>query len=287
VAAVLLVPRSRNLVERVRFDWIGLALFFPAVVALLCGISLGASYGWGSAPIVGSFVIAGILGVAYFWHQRREQDPMLDLGLFRNAQFSTGIASGMGSYLVMFGVLLLVPFYLERGLGFGTARSGLELMAMPLAFGVVAPFAGRLADRVGARPLTVAGMAVVAVGLIVMGATRPSTPWFLVLLALVGVGMGIFTSPNNASVMGAVPGEHAGVGSGVLNMTRGMGTALGLALTGSVFTVAGGESGGMAGASHAFTVTAYLLGGVAVAAGIVSALRSKGALASTTLSSVE
>ena len=68
-----------------------------------------------------------------------------------------GSRSGMGSYLVMFGVLLLVPFYLERALGLGTARSGLELMAMPLAFGIVAPFAGRLADRVGARPLTWAG----------------------------------------------------------------------------------------------------------------------------------
>ena len=72
---------------------------------------------------------------------------MLDLGLFRSGQFSTGIVSGILSYLVMFGVLLLVPFYLERGLGLGTARSGLELMAMPLAFGVVARFAGRFADR--------------------------------------------------------------------------------------------------------------------------------------------
>jgi EmrB/QacA subfamily drug resistance transporter len=287
VAAILLVPRSRHLMERVRFDWIGLALFFPAVVALLCGISLGASYGWGSALIVGLFVGAGVLGVAFVWHERHQRDPMLDLGLFRNAQFSSGIASGMGSYLVMFGVLLLVPFYLERGQGFGPARSGLELMAMPLAFGLVAPFAGRLADRVGARPLTVAGMALVAVGLLVMGAARPSTPLFLVLLGLVGFGMGIFTSPNNASIMGACPSRQAGVGSGVLNMTRGMGTALGLALTGTVFTVAGGAADGMAGASQAFTVTGYLLAGVAAASGVVSALRSKGALASATLSSVE
>jgi len=287
VAAILLVPRSRDLVARVRFDWVGLALFFPAVVALLCGISLGASYGWGSAVIVGSFVAAVALALLYFWHQRGAADPMLDLSLFRSPQFSSGIASGMGSYLVMFGVLLLVPFYLERGLGFGTARSGLELMAMPLAFGLVAPFAGRLADRVGARPLTVAGMAVVACGLVVLGATRPPTVWFLVLLALVGFGMGIFTSPNNASVMGACPSSQAGVGSGVLNMTRGMGTALGLALTGSVFTVAGGDSGSMSGAAHAFSVTAYLLAGVAGLSGIVSLLRSKGALADVTLSSVE
>jgi MFS family permease len=167
-----------------------------------------------------------------------------------------------------------------------TARSGLELMAMPLAFGVVAPLAGRLADRVGSRPLTVAGMGLVTVGLVLLGVTRPPTGWFLVLLALVGVGMGLFTSPNNASIMGAAPGQQAGVASGVLNMTRGMGTALGLAVTGTVFVVAGGEMS-MGGAAHAFSVACVVLAGVAAAAGVVSALRSNGALASPTLASVE
>ena len=193
----------------------------------------------------------------------------------------------MGSYLVMFGVLLLVPFYLERAQGLGTARSGLELMAMPLAFGVVAPFAGRLADRLGARPLTVAGMALVTGALVAMAATRPSTAWFLALLALVGIGMGLFTSPNNASIMGAAPEQQAGMASGVLNMTRGIGTALGLAVTGTIFVGAGGDTGHAGGADHAFTVTAYVLAAIAGAAGVVSALRSNGALADATLSSVE
>ena len=147
----------------------------------------------------------------------------------------------------MFGILLLIPFYLERGLGLGSARAGLELMAMPLAFGIVAPFAGRLADHVGARPLTVSGMTLVTLGLVVLGAARPSTIWLLVLLAVIGVGMGLFTSPNNASIMGAAPEQQAGMASGVLNMSRGMGTALGLAVTGSVFVVAGGDHSGAAG----------------------------------------
>ncbi|MGO9856816.1 MAG: DHA2 family efflux MFS transporter permease subunit [Acidimicrobiales bacterium] len=287
LTAVVLVPRSRNLLARVRFDWTGLGIFFPAVAALLYAITFGAETGWSSALIVGLFVVAAALGALFLWHEHRDRDPMLDLGLFRSAQFSTGIVSGFGSYLVMFGVLLLVPFYLERGLGLGTARSGLELMAMPLAFGIVAPFAGRLADRVGARPLTVGGMALVALGLAVMGALRPPTVGFLLLLALVGVGMGLFTSPNNASIMGAAPGQHAGMASGVLNMTRGMGTALGLALTGTVFVLAGGDTGGSAGAEHAFSVTTYVLAAIAAAAGLVSATRANGALASATLSAVE
>ena len=197
----------------------------------------------------------------------------------------------MGSYLVMFGVLLLVPFYLERSVGLGTARSGLELMAFPLAFGIVAPFAGRVADKVGARPLCVGGMAIVTASLLVLGAVRPGTAGFLALLACIGVGMGLFTSPNNASIMGAAPDQQAGMASGVLNMTRGLGTALGLAVTGTVFTTAGGDLGhasvAMADAAHAFTVAAYVLAGVAAVAGLVAASRSAGRLGSARLSALE
>lgn len=291
VAAVLLVPRSRDLLAKVRFDWTGLAWFFPAVVALLIAISFGATAGWASALIVGCFVVAVLLFFVFFLHERRDGDPMLDFSLFKSARFSTGIASGMGSYLVMFGVLLLVPFYLERSEGLGTARSGLELMAFPLAFGIVAPFAGRFADRVGARPLCVGGMALVTAPLLVLGAVRPGTAGFLVLLACIGIGMGLFTSPNNASIMGAAPEQQAGMASGVLNMTRGLGTALGLAVTGTVFTTAGGDRGhasvAMADAAHAFTVAAYVLAGVAAAAGLVAASRSAGKLGSARLSALE
>jgi EmrB/QacA subfamily drug resistance transporter len=287
VAALMLVPRSQNLQQRVAFDWTGLALFFPTVVALLSAISFGATRGWTSPLIVGLFVASAALAVLFVRHEHGDSGPMMDLGLFSNHRFSAGIASGLGSYLVMFGVLLLVPFYLERGLAFGTARAGLELMAMPLAFGLVAPLAGRLADRLGARPLTVSGMALVATGLLLAGLIRPGTPGLLGLLAVVGAGLGLFTSPNNAAIMGSVPPQQSGVASGVLNMSRGMGTALGLAITGLVFTVSGGDTGGSALADHAFSVTSFVLAGIAAGAGVVAALRSNGALGDAHLASAE
>ena len=106
------------------------------------------------------------------------------------------------------------------------------------------------------------------------------------LLALIGVGMGLFTSPNNASIMGAAPEQQAGMASGVLNMSRGMGTALGLAVTGSIFVVAGG-AGGTDGAQHTFSVTAFVLAAIAAAAGVISALRANGTLSNARLSAVE
>ena len=114
VAGVLFVPRSRHLQERVRFDWTGLALFVPAVTAVMCAISFGDAWGWGSPAIIGLVVGTAVLGRRFVAHERRAAHPMIDPELFRSARFSAGIVAGLLSYLVLFGVLLLVPFYLER-----------------------------------------------------------------------------------------------------------------------------------------------------------------------------
>jgi EmrB/QacA subfamily drug resistance transporter len=278
IAGLLFVPRSRHLQKRVAFDWFGLALFLPAVAAVISAISFGNSRGWTSPAIV--VLLAGglALSVGFVRRERRSAHPMLDIGLFRRRRFTVGITSGLLSYLVMFGVLFLIPFYLERGLHLSASRAGIELMVMPLALGIAAPIAGRVADRLGARPLTVAGMAVASAGLLAMGVLQPPTPLLLVLLAMVGVGLGLFTPPNNAAIMGSVPEEQSGVASGVLNMTRGMGTALGLALAGLVFEASGGQSGVTADVEHAFMVTAVFLAAVALAAGLIAGWRQPGAL---------
>ncbi len=279
IAGVLLIPRSRNLQDPTPFDWTGFVLFFPAVVALFAAISFGNSRGWTSASIIGLLLGGSVLVAAFLFRERRCEHPMLDLRLFRQPRFSAGITSGLLSYLVMFGVLFLVPFYLERGVGLGSGRSGLELMAMPVALGATAPLAGRLADRVGARPLTVGGMTCVAVGLVTLAAFRPETWLFLALLAVIGIGMGAFTPPNNATIMASVPASQAGVASGVLNMTRGMGTSLGLAVTGLVFDATGGSSASSGAVAHAFSITCLVLAGIAGAAGLVAGTLDGGPIA--------
>ncbi len=287
LAGLLLIPRSLHLNKRVPFDWKGLSLFFPAVVAVLSAISFGNSYGWTSPLIVGVFALGLCLAAAFVIWERRTSDPMLDLTLFRRGRFRRGTTSGLLSYLVMFGVLFLVPFYFERGLGVDVAQAGLELMMMPLALGLVAPIAGRLADRLGARPLTVGGMSLVATGLFALGALRPTTPGFLALLALIGIGLGCFTPPNNAAIMGSVPEHQSGLASGVLNMTRGMGTALGLALTGLVFDLSGGTSSTRLTVDRAFSLTAFFLAAAATAAALLSVTGERGPLSRSVLAAAE
>ena len=286
IAGLAFIPRSLALSDRVPFDYKGLCLFFPAVVSVLLAISFGNTYGWTSPLIIGLFALGLCLGTSFVIWEQGANDPMLDLSLFRLARFRSGITSGLLSYLVMFGVLLVVPFYLERGLGMGVARAGLELMMMPLALGVAAPFAGRAADHHGARSLTVGGMALATVGLFALGSLRPATPGFLGLLAVIGAGLGCFTPPNNTAIMGSVPDHQAGLASGVLNMTRGMGTALGLALTALVFDLAGGASSVHSTVDHAFSLTAFFLGVVATGAALLSGIGERGDVAQSVLAVV-
>jgi MFS family permease len=204
---------------------------------------------------------------------------MLDLSLLRRVPFSAGIASGLLAYLVLFGLLTVVPFYLEIARHLPPASAGLQLLAVPLGVGLAAPVAGRLADRIGARPLTAGGMATAAVMLAASTLVHGQTAIFLLVLAAAGLGLGVFTPPNNAAIMGAAPPHQSGMASGVLNMTRGLGTSLGLALAGLAYTV-GADAGEAtpAGATAGYNDAVLLLSALAVIAALIAALRGKAQL---------
>jgi MFS family permease len=272
LAAVLFVPRSRQLQVRMGFDWPGFALFFPAVAAVVFAVSEGNRLGWTSPAMVVLLGAGVVLGVAFVARERRSRAPMIDGALFRRTQFTAGVSSALLAFLVMFGVLMVVPFYLERASGYGAVRTGLELMVMPVALGLVAPFAGRLADALGPRLPSVAGLGVAAAGLVTVGVLRPTTLAFLGLMAVVGAGFGLFVSPNNSGIMASVPAEQSGLASGLLNMSRGLGTAMGLALTAAVFGALGGDGGVPSVVRAAFSGTLFVLAGAALLAAAIAAL---------------
>jgi len=283
-----LIPRSRDLQPRIRFDWLGLGLFVPTIAAFLFAVSFGDKIGWTSPFIVGLFVFAAVGGWAFVRRERHTSGPMLDLGLFNRVPFAAGIASGLLSYLVMFGSLFVIPFFLERGLGQSTGRAGIELTVMPIALGLTAPLAGRQAERLGARPLTMFGMFLAAVSMGLLAVFHDSIPVILLELALLGVGLGMFTPPNNAAIMGSAPREQAGVASGVLNMTRGMGTAMGLAFTGLVFGLyANTAAPSVVSATLGFEASAVFLGIVALVAMGLAGLRGGTALNLDPIASAE
>ncbi len=266
-----LLPRSRELAPAQRFDWLGAGLFMSAVVLVMAVLSFASSLG--TVGIAGLLAVAALLVAGFMVRERRTAAPMVDLALFRQLTFTAGIASGLLSYLATFGVIYVIPYYLEHALGYGAARAGVELTVLPVALGLVAPFAGRAADRLGARPVTMTGMAVAAVGFAALAVVHDGDAERVVELAVIGLGLGIFTPANNAAIMGSAPRTHAGVAGGMLNMTRGLGTSLGLAATSFVYFLLADHSAGLALAS-------FFLAAVSVAAALLAAVRGSAPIAS-------
>ncbi|MGA2164762.1 MAG: MFS transporter [Solirubrobacteraceae bacterium] len=150
---------------------------------------------------------------------------------FDRRALAVGLGGAMVAYAVMFGTLYSVSYHLAA-LHLPTALAGLELAILPVALGICAPLAGRLAEHVDARVLTLGGPLFAGLGLGVLLMGHGGGAGLPVGLALVGAGVGTFIPLNNATVMGAAPRSRVGVLSGILNATRCLGTALGVALPG-------------------------------------------------------
>ena len=218
------------------FDIKGAALSGVALFALLLALSDGQEWGWTSPAIIGLFIAFIVLGGAFLVAERSSIQPMIDLALFRIRPFSAGLASVVVAFAGLFTATFLLPFLLEQGRGFSPIEAGLLLTPVPITMALVAPLSGAASDRFGPRILASAGMAIMALGLLSLTQlpvdfALPDLVWRLVLL---GVGQGMFMSPNSSAVLGSVPRPRIGTASGTLAQMRVNGQALGIALSGAI-----------------------------------------------------
>ena len=229
VAGHYLLPRTRTKAPTTGFDWLGLALLALAGTTLLLGISAASGLGLPGGATAALFVLA--VAAAYgFWRRvGRAAHPLVDPILLRTRQISAGLVGALGGYLVLFGPLVLVPDVL--GPTHGAARAGLVLTALPLGFAAAALGANRVLPHGWTdRRRALAGSAVAAAALAALIPLPFTPPALIPIFAVLGLGLGTFTPANNTLVMGAIPARAAGTGGGLVNMTRGLGTALGVAL---------------------------------------------------------
>jgi EmrB/QacA subfamily drug resistance transporter len=216
------------------FD-VGGALLFAG--AFVVAVSRGAEIGWDSpAPRIAA-VSAVAAAVAFVARELRYPHPFLDLRLFRHRLFAAATLSALCNYMASATTAFLTPFYLIRGNHLTPDRAGALLMTMPLTMALVAPLSGWLSDRIGSRLPTVAGMSCVATGMWMLGGLGPApgNTEVALHLGLVGLGVGLFTSPNNSAIMGAVPQAIQGLASGLVATARTLGMILGVAISGALF----------------------------------------------------
>ncbi len=171
---------------------------------------------------------------------RLESDPkkaLIGVKIFRNRQVIIAVIGMLVLFISIAGIMILVPFYLERVKGFDPSRVGLFLMILPVVMLVVAPIAGKLSDKIGYRLLTTGGLLTTAFGLYLLHGLTAESPASYVAwsLLVISIGVGVFNTPNTSALMGSVgPGERA-ISSSIISATRNTGFALGIALATSLF----------------------------------------------------
>ena len=220
-----------------RFDFAGAGVFLVTLLSFLLGLTFGQTRGFGDGLPLALLATAAVGLPLFVAIERHAAHPMLDLTLFRNRLVSVNLFAGWASFAAIGGVFLLLPFYLENVLGHPPLEVGLLLASAPLALGIAAPVAGAVSDRIGPWPVILTGLSVLLASYLFMTrlGTTTSAVGYLATMVPVGLGMGIFQSPNNSAIMGAVPPRRLGVTSGLLTITRITGQLSGISILGAVW----------------------------------------------------
>ncbi|HUF05913.1 MAG TPA: MFS transporter [Candidatus Binatia bacterium] len=234
-ASFLLIDESRD--ERhVRLDLPGLVTSAVGLFALTYGLIEANAYGWTSPRILGAFAVA-LAGLgAFALLERQQRAPMLPIDLFRNRTFTGANVVVLLVALAMFGVFFFMSLYMQGVLGYSAVEAGAAFLPMTIVIILVAPIAGRTADRIGSRSLMTTGMVLIAVQLVYLSRLGDDADFWNLLPGFVigGFGMALTMTPSAAAATRAVPIHQAGVGAAVLNAFRQVGGSLGIAVMGAI-----------------------------------------------------
>jgi len=219
------------------FDWWGALSLVGTLLSLLLAVTLGPRTAEPARVVVVALLVSLLGGVAFVKAERAARFPIVELALFSRSELSVSVLTGWMGFVASSGLVLLVPFFLQDLQGRPPAAAGLLMAVPPLVMGLTSPLAGWLSDRVGTRPLATLGLGVLMVGYLLVGGLRLDTPtWeYLLRIACVGLGMGLFQSPNNSAILGAVPRQQLGTASALLSLSRLLGQATGVALVGAAW----------------------------------------------------
>lgn len=231
------IPATRPKPKQ-KFDILGSILLFVALSCIIFPISFVQRLGWNSAYIILPLA-AGIISMAVFlFTQKRNSYSLIDLSLFSNPLFLTGNIALLLNYVVQYSIVFIMPFYLQDLLGLSPSIAGLLLITFPLTVMVAAPLSGLLSDRFNLRFLSSAGMIIIAVGSYCLSSLGQGSTRFEIIggLALIGLGSGLFITPNNSDIMASVPADRRGISSSMIAAMRNMGMVFGVSAAGYLFT---------------------------------------------------
>ena len=236
IAATMVVKESRDPAATRHIDIPGVIIISIALFCLTFALVEGQKYGWTSPTILSLFALFLIGMIAFVIVELRTADPLAQLRLFRNRTFAAGNFVGLVVMFGLIGVVFLVVLFLQIVLGFSAFKAGLTMLPLPVVIIFVAPFAGRMTDRIGGRWLLFAGTAITAIGIYLMSdLTSATSETSLILpMAVCGLGMGLVMAPVTTVVMASTPLQQSGMGAGILATMRQIGSVMGISVLGAI-----------------------------------------------------
>jgi EmrB/QacA subfamily drug resistance transporter len=222
------------------FDFFGTVTFLIGLTGLVYGISKGGISGWNSPLVIGGLILAAVLLPAFVLIEHRQKAPMLDLSIFRSRLFATASAAAFANGLSRFALMFVFVFYFQGVQGNSPILAGVKLAPLAIGMLVSSPMAGIWADRRGSRTLAVLGMLVTAVGLALMTTLGRNTSylWPGIYMFIVGIGSGMFNSPNTAAMMGSVAPHRRGIAAGARVLVQNTGAVISIAFVLAIVTSA-------------------------------------------------
>ncbi|MFC4119427.1 MFS transporter [Nonomuraea zeae] len=239
VLVALLVPRAER--HPATLDLPGTALLTAASVALLAGIIEGPEAGWGSGLVLGSFGAAAVLFAIFVTHQLRAQAPLLDPRLFKAARLRAGTLGVAVTFFGLFAMFFVNARYLQDVKGFSPLLTGVAIVPLTIPMIVVS----RRSARFASRPAVQAGLVGIVAGLTLLSFADAAMPYpvYAVGLLVMGAAMGLCLPVLSHEIMAALPRERSGLGSGLNSATRELGSAVGVAVMGTVAATHGMAAG--------------------------------------------
>ena len=241
-AAVSLLVRSNHVssikFKEFRFDWIGAALFTIGIASLLQTTTWGSRIGF-SNPITIGIACLSLAGFAGFiYKEMLVEEPMIDLRLFRNKLFSSGVSAHFLFFVATSCSFFFMPFFLEIVAGYSPQQIGFIMGAGAISMSIAGAFCGYLSDKFGPFLFSIGGFVVAALGLLVLTNLTVEATWKLAIIGMLSISManGIFFGPNNKQILGSVSRSFHGVISGFMHTTRNSGSAIGISIGTAIAT---------------------------------------------------
>lgn len=236
ILSIIILPKQETLLKE-KYDYTGSIILLIFIVSLLLFVDKGHDWGWLSFQTIIALIISIIFGLSFIKYEKKLDYPILDLELFKIKSFKVGNITCFISFICISSNIILLPFYMHRILHLTAGEMGILLSIFPITLAIIAPTSGYLSEKIEHRYLTTLGLLLIMSGLIYFSFLNEHSSNYHIVIAqiILGIGQGLFQSPNNNSILSSVPDIKIGIASGVNSLMRFLGMTVGAALSITIF----------------------------------------------------